>query len=122
MDNTFIQIVSYFKNASTPERVVSLIGNKKLISALLAWKSVIIKRTSNNICDLSDDNERWNWLWEQINWDRDAYLKVTGLKLQEISSYFEQLKGLKLIYPDGTIDKFAIQYLNSIIMNMLKKK
>jgi len=123
MENSFIDICQYFKNTSTPEKVVALMGNKELIAAILAWKSVVIKRKDNDDkCVFSGDNERWNWLWEMIDWDRQKYMLVSGLRVQDVGTEFERLKGLKLIYPDGTIDKFATQYLNSIIMRALKPK
>jgi hypothetical protein len=122
MENSFIDICQYFKNTSTPEKVVALMGDKKLIASVLAWKSVVITKNDDEKCEFEGDNERWDWLWKRINWDRDKYHLVTGLKVQDVGTCFERLKGLKLIYPDGTIDKFATQYLNSIIMRALKTK
>lgn len=124
MENNFIGICQYFKNISTPEKVVALMNDKKLIAAILAWKSVIIKRKSDeeDNCCLTEDNERWDWLWDMVEWDNQKYLLVSGLKVQDVETSFERLKGLKLIYPDGTVDKFATQYLNSIIMKALKTK
>lgn len=119
---TFEDILSHFKKSASPENIAVLIGNKRLIPALLAWQSVVIYRSTNEECDLENENEAWNWLWTQVSWDNDAYRTVSGLRLEEVGAYFEQLKGLKLVYPDGTIDYYAKQYLNSVVLKALNKK
>lgn len=121
--NEFSETLEYFKKISKPEKVVPLIGDRKLVRAVLAWKAVIINyKTDDDYCESKDDNRRWEWLWSRIEFDKSKFQAVSGLKVQEAEQFFEQIRGLKLIYPDGSIDLYATQYLNSIIMDTLKLK
>lgn len=121
---TYGETLNYFKKTSTPEKVVALMGNDKLIDALLAWKSTVITYKNGLAieCPFKEENERWYWLWENISFDMKSFGIVADLKVQEVNLFFERLRGLKLIYPDGTIDLFASQYLNTIIVKAIGKK
>jgi len=115
--------LAFFKKESTPEKVVVLMDEPYLRAAVIAWKSVTISYSDDlEICESRDGNAQWNWLWSKVSFDKTRYQIVAGLKSQEVDNVFERLKGLKLIYPDGTIDLFAQQYLNSIIMKTIGTK
>lgn len=114
------EAINHFKKTSTPDKVVPLLKDKSLIDALLAWKSVIISYKQSGLSYQEPDSNRlWQLLWENVSFDMDNYGTIAGLKVQDVRYFFERLKGLKLIYPDGTIDLFAGQYINSIIMKEL---
>jgi len=59
-------------------------------------------------------------MWSRINYDSNGFGLVAGVKAQDTTILLQRLIGLRLIYPDGTINKFASQYLQSLIMSKLK--
>lgn len=115
---TFDDILDDFKAHEDPENVVVLIDDGDLRAGVIAWKSVCVEINREGTCAL-EGAARWNWLWTQIRYDQGAFGTVSGVKPQEVGNLMLRLMGLRLIYPDGTINFFAKQYLNSIIIGKL---
>lgn len=119
------ELLRFFKEKKSPEKVVALMNDKDLVNALLAWRSVIVTfKDQNLMCDTSvykEENQQWEWLWANVSFDMQKFGIVADLRVQSVSNYFERLKGLRLIFPDGSTDIYANQYLGSLIMKTLKK-
>lgn len=113
--------VNRFKKSSSPSKVVPLLSEKNLVNALLAWQSVVVSYKQSGIMydESGNENRLWESLWENASFDIQKFGIVAGLKTQDSQYFFQRLKGLKLIYPDGSIDLFASQYLNAIIIKEL---
>lgn len=120
---SFGEILAYFKRkaADEPENIVPLIDDTVLTNGLIAWKSIVIKYKSAEQCPCSDEASQWEWLWIQIEFDTTKFGSVAGVRPQEVGALLTRLKGLRLIYPDGTIDNLAKQYLQSLIAAKIKK-
>jgi hypothetical protein len=121
--STFGEILACFKkkSAEEPENIVPLIDDAVLTNGLIAWKSIVIKYKPVEQCPCSDEASQWEWLWNQIEFDTTKFGSVAGVKSQEVGALLTRLKGLRLIYPDGTIDNLAKQYLQSLIAAKIKK-
>lgn len=114
-------ILAEFKKIEEPENIVPLMDDEMLRNGLVAWKSVSITYKKAESCSYNDKNSRWNWLWTMIEYDMTHFAIVAGVKPQDAVSLFRRLMGLRLIYPDGTINEFAKKYLQSLIMAKIKK-
>lgn len=119
---TFGEILAETKKNEDPENIVPLIEDERLRNAVVAWKSVTISFKSNQDCPLTGEVAQWNWLWSQIEYDQQTFGVVAGLKPQDVEPVLTRLIGLRLVYPDGTINTFAKQYLQAIIMSRLSGK
>lgn len=122
---TFDDILLYFKEqeSGSPENIAPLIENRDLIDSLIAWKSVNTSRKDSlGECIGQSDNEKWEWLWQNVTFDLNSFAGVAGIRYQDASQLFYRLKGLRLIYPDSTINTIAKQYLQGVIIRMIKKK
>lgn len=119
---TFGEILAQFKKKASdePENIVPLMENDSLINGLIAWKSVIITYKELGQCPYSEDSRSWQWLWEGIEFDLGVLATVSGVRVQDVSALLTRLKGLRLIYPDGTINDIAKQYLSSLIANKIR--
>lgn len=118
--NSFGEILAHFKKVEDAENIVPLIEDGELRNAVVAWKSVAIQYvTPLQECRLQDESARWNWLWTQVSYDKVAFGIVAGLKAQDAGKVISRLVGLRLIYPDGTINNYSRQYLTSIILHRL---
>jgi hypothetical protein len=119
---TFGDILAEFKKMALgeAENIFPLIEDEMLTNGLIAWKSVkvIFKKLSD--CPYTDDVGKWDWLWDNVDFDMSRFAVVSGSKAQDASSLFLRLKGLRLIYPDGTINLIAKQYLQSQIMGKIR--
>jgi hypothetical protein len=86
----------------------------------VAWKSVEIKYKSKGDCDLMNEASKWNWLWDQVEFNSSDFGVVAGIRQQDVGRMVQRLIGLRLIYPDGTISKFAKQYLQMTILSKIR--
>jgi len=118
--SSFGEVISSFKKNDEPENIVAIVNDEKLQNCMIAWKSVQIQYLPASDCDHKDPVAQWNWLWDQIRYDAEKFGIVAGIRLQDVGATLSRLKGYHLIYPDGTIDRFAKQYLQAIIMSKLR--
>lgn len=119
--SSFGEVLKEFKEmeADHAENVAPLLEDAALRNALLAWKSVTIQYMEATDCTHKDETSRWNWLWTQIKYDQSTFGTVSGAKPADVIGLITRLMGLRLIYPDGTINVLARQYLQAIIMAKL---
>ena len=120
---TFNDILNLFKAKEEEETecIVPLIDSIELRHGISAWKSVKISKTSEEDCDEEDQLIMWEWIWEQVEFDINGFATVAGVKVYEASSLIARLKGLRLIYPDGSINKVAQEYLHELALGKLSR-
>ena len=104
------------------ENITPLAEDAGLRNALLAWKSVAVSFKDSQECPHEDDATRWKWLWEQVTYDQASFASVAGCKPQDAGPLLTRLIGLRLVYPDGSINGFARNLLQSIIMAKIQGK
>ena len=115
---TFGEILARFKGMEkdSPESVAPLLDNVELRNGLVSWRSVSIRYRDASDCHHKDETSQWNWLWQQIEYDKSTFGTVAGIKPAQVDTLITRLMGLRLIYPDGTINTMAKQYLSAMIM------
>ncbi len=118
----FGEVLSHFKKSESAEYITPLVEDDTLRNAIVAWKSVVISYTDAADCPYRDEASQWNWMWTKVKFDSQAFGVVAGLKPQDVQNVFQRLAGLRLIYPDGTINNFAAKFLQAIIMAKLPKQ
>lgn len=118
--STFGEVLAEFKSKEEPENIVSLLDDEQLRQGIVAWKSVVVRYKALCECTHKDEASRWRWLWEQVEYNQEDFGMVAGVKVQDVGKLLTRLKGLRLIYPDGTIHKLAKNYLQATIMEKLK--
>ena len=117
--SSFGEILSYFKENEDPDNIVPLVEDEELRKAVVAWKSVEIRYKLGE-CDCKDDVSKWNWLWKQVEFNSGDFGVVAGVRQQDVGRMVQRLIGLRLIYPDGTISRFAKQYLQMTILSKIR--
>jgi hypothetical protein len=117
---TFGEILAEFKQTEEPENIVPIMDDESLLNGLVAWKSVEVTHKEMQ-CSETDPAKKWKWLWENTEFNVGEYCAVAGLKQQDVYALLARLKGLRLIYPDGTINTLARQYLGSLVAAKLRK-
>lgn len=121
---SFGEILSEFKTSESDsvENITPLLEDASLRNGLVAWRSVTIEYKPASDCSCKDETSRWNWLWTQVDYDQSTFAAVSGTRTSEVGQLLTRLIGLRLIYPDGTINNLARQYLQAIIMSKLTGK
>lgn len=120
----FGDILAEFKRMAMgeAENIFPIMEDDTLVNGLIAWKSVKTTYKALSDCPHSDEVGRWEWMWEQVDFDMSRFGAVAGVKAQDTANLFQRLKGLRLIYPDGTINILAKQYLQAIILSKIKQR
>jgi len=125
---TFGEALAHFKAKDSIEPLVVLSDDASLRKALVAWRSVSFEygdasegspSAAKGTPQDAEDADIWNWMWSITTFDLKRWGIVAGLKEMQVESVFERLKGLRLIYPDGTASPKALQYLNVIVTKQL---
>ena len=121
MGRSFGEVLADFKaqEKDEPENITPLVEDQTLRNGVVAWKSITLKYDTPSDCEEVDNNAKWDWMWRHVSFDMQDFGIVAGLKAQDAGSVFTRLKGLRLIYPDGTINVFARQYMQAIIFARL---
>jgi len=107
------------KDANSQDNVSSIIPalqNKQLQLFISQWKYIKCRFTPVNCSKPTSDV--WDWLWENTIIDRG-----NGFTMSEkmYTNLFNTAKQMRLIFPDGTINKWASHYLSKLAMSMIKK-
>jgi hypothetical protein len=120
---SFGEVLAKFKSSESPENIFPLVNDNTLCNALIAWKAVRITNKETQYCS-EEDSEllMWEWLWNQVECDLDEFGMVAGCRGQDVGTLITRLRGLRLIYPDGSINNYAKQYLGQLIIQRIKKK
>ena len=121
--SSYNEILVSFKKSQNHEAVVPLLEDVNLRNGLVAWTSVELQYTEGYLdaeCEIDTLNGKWKWLWAFVSYDEEDYRLVSGAKKHEVKDLVHRLKGLKLIYPDGSISNFAKMYLQGVVKVKLK--
>ena len=123
---TFDQLLDIFKSkgGDSAESLIQLINDPVLCNALVAWQATEVRRTKEELCPHSIEEEAacWKWLWTQVAFDQNKFGIMVNVQAHEISRIITRIVGLRLVYPDGTIHNMAKQYLRQVIMSKLPQK
>jgi len=119
----FESLLARFKTLEVAESIAPMIDSESLRNGVVAWRAVEISCKDLSLeCELERESEQWEWLWSNVNFSLNTFSIVSGCKgVQDAKYLFTRLKGLRLIYPDGTYNNFAASYLQAMIVAKLPK-
>lgn len=104
------------------ENVHPLVRDPILRNLIVIWPLLPVQFEMPKGDTPEDENQRWLWLWQGVKYDV-AQLSE-GLKLDKVklARVVERASMFRLLYPDGTANKLATQYVRSEIAKSLQKK
>ena len=106
-----------------PEAVHPLIKDLELRNLVVAWSmaSVSLGVPKGEIPE--DDAAKWAWLWTGSKYDRDGLANAMGIPVpRNVGKIVDRARSFRLIYPDGTANEIALQFIRSQIQKELKGK
>jgi len=118
----FISTLNLFKSKEQIESLLAILHDKTLQDVMIAWQNmkVSFNKEIENIDNLGD-HERWDLLWSNSKWDSNLLSTLCGLGVNDTNRAILRLKGLRLIYPDGTISTSAAQYMRTEVKAIIQK-
>ena len=120
----FGELLKQFKasEGDTSETMLCLVDDAILRNALLAWQSMVVEYDPDASCGETDPKRQWLWMWQHAKFNMKQFSVVAGLKKEyEAGAIMERLKALHLIYPDGTANTMARNYLRGLAKAKLPK-
>ena len=120
----FAEVLTYFKSKENPDVLLTL-DDSIFRNAFVAWRAMKIQYVDIEIAEIFEtesDINKWEWLWKRVRYDTAYFAKIAGIKEHDSNTMITRLQGLKLIYPDGTINEKGSAYLQGVIMSRLPKR
>ena len=109
----FEELLAEFKERPRRASVALLLDDPLLFRAVVMFKLVPIRRLDDWLLDSS-----WEALWDCVEVDVSAFAMLADVVEVEARKMLARLKGLRLVYPDGTVqeqvDKLIEKRLNGL--------
>ena len=94
--------------------------DKRVLQSLAAWKNVKINFQKQ--VEVSEESTL-EQLWELVqNFNIRDFATTLGCTTQQALPRLRQLKNLRLIYPDGSINRFANMFLKNYIKRKIEQE
>jgi len=120
MTDTYTTTLEAMKAKGQVMDVLPILDDDMAQKVLIAWTRIIVTRNKTTgstppECETASgtENAAWNWLWSGVEYDANDLAAVAGIHIQMVKPKVDQLKGNRLIFPDGTISEFAVKVLTA---------
>lgn len=120
MESEFENILQEFKGSEVPEDIIPILDDETVQKMIVAWPKIVVKSKEHSGVPPGDKNSRWLWLWEHVDFVYTDLVDISGIPGIKFERVFFQVKGNRLIYPDGTISTWASKYLKQLIAKKIK--
>lgn len=94
----FLELLDTYKENPRRESAALLLTDPILLRYCVIWKQVQVRRRDDRVVDAS-----WAGLWDCVFVDLDTIALLADDELVKARKTVERLKGLRLVYPDGTL-------------------
>jgi len=122
--NNSMNWLERLKEKEDPIQLVPMINNPAVQTIVSVWPNIRItihQKLDMHFAEREDDDLDMEQFWDRIEFDPDEIALATGIDCMEIPRLFEVAKKNRLIYPDGTVNRFAGKYLRQIMIDQLTK-
>lgn len=100
------ELIEHWRSLEVKETAALVVEDKALQKVLAAWPMVPVVE-SDIPCFAPDDGGSWDAAWSGLMVSMTALASLAGLQQGPAVQAFNRAKGLRLIYPDGTIHAVA---------------
>jgi len=112
------EAIARWREAELKETAALVVEDKTLQKLLAVWPMVPLALSGFPVF-APDGMGCWDALWEGVAVDGQAVAELAGLQQGPAQVAFLRAKGLRLIYPDGTIHGMAKMVLQKRIKDAL---
>jgi hypothetical protein len=100
------ELIEHWRSQEVKETAALVVEDKTLQRVLAAWP--MVGTVDSGIpCFAPGEDESWDGVWSGTWTDLERLAGFAGLQLGQAVRAFSRAKGLRLIYPDGTIHAVA---------------
>jgi len=69
-----------------------------------------------------DEKARWKWLWSNVKYDSEEFADILRLDSLKVGRLVNRAVAYRLIYPDGSANTLALQFIRNEIQKAVGKK
>jgi hypothetical protein len=111
-----------FKDKDRGESIHPLIRDPVLRNLVVLWPLLTVEFNPTKADAPADENSQWLWLWEQVEYDKPKLADSLRLERMKLTRLIDRAASFHLIYPDGSSNLLATQYIRGEIAKSLVKK
>lgn len=104
-----LEVLNYFKS-SEGELQTHYLDDKYVLRVCSSWGFITKHIITVNTKPPEDENQLWAWLWQGVKISIGELAYVTGSR-DKVLAALAVARANRLIYPDGTLNKFVLQIL-----------
>lgn len=67
-------------------------------------------------------DDRWAWLWDQVQYDIADWARLAAVPVPEARAAAHVLAANRVVYPDGSMNRFARRWLSERVAAMVQKE
>jgi len=108
--------------AQRAENLHPIVKDSVLRNLIAAWSLFPVEFGEPEGERPEDEKARWKWLWTNVEYDAEAFADVLRLDSLKIGRLVSRAVAFRLIYPDGTANALALQFVRNEIQKALGKK
>ncbi len=111
---SFDELLEQYKAAPRRESAALLLTDPILLKYCVIWKQVTVERVSDEPAEAS-----WGALWACVRLDLEQIALLADDELVKARKTVERLKGLRLVYPDGSVQELVNKVIAKKVMDAL---
>ncbi len=110
----FAELLDQYKANPRRESAALLLTDPILLKYCVIWKQVAVERVSEEPAEAS-----WKALWACVQLDLEQIALLADDELVKARKTVERLKGLRLVYPDGSVQELVNKVIAKKVMDAL---
>ena len=115
----FEALLDQYKANPRRESAMLLLTDTRLLSYAVIFKQCAPERVLVDGLEAEPAEVSWSALWNCVRVDLEAIARLADDELVKARKNIERLKGLRLIYPDGTLPDLATKIITKRILEAL---
>jgi len=118
--NLYQSELDLFKAKESPDSVLLL--DAGLWRFLIAWKNLQVSRRRRLTTPGGhDERSMWEWLWENASFSVNELALLAGASAKEAEEKLNMLSGVRIVYPDGTLNGYVEKLLKARVVMLFKR-
>jgi hypothetical protein len=118
------KVLQEFKEneAQRAEVLHPLVKDEVLRDLVTAWSMFEVKFGDPTDGPPDGEKPKWQWLWSAVEYDSEAFAEILRLDGLKVGRLVQRAAAFRLIYPDGTANMLALQFIRNEIQKAVGKK
>lgn len=113
----FEALLQQYKDNPRRESALVLLADMQLLSYAVIFKQCPPERVQVDGMETEPAEASWTELWKCVKVDYAAIAMLADDELVKAKKMIERLKGLRMIYPDGTLPDLVTKIITKRIMD-----